>query len=102
MKNNSKNIKVKFKDGSQMNVQEFIQKKYKSKMTNHFTTENLIMIDYALTIIADNASRRNDDFQNVLWNTIDKINMIARLKGLNTNTDNIGFGKEKITNKLLG
>lgn len=101
MKNNSKNIKVKFKDGSQMNVQEFIQKQYKSKITNHFTTENLIMINYALSAMSDNASRRNDKFQKVLWDTMDKIDMIARFKGLNTNTETINFGKEKIANKLF-
>tara|TARA_A100001515_G_C4456419_1_gene172061 strand:- start:249 stop:551 length:303 start_codon:yes stop_codon:yes gene_type:complete len=99
MKNNSKNIKVKFKDGSQMNVQEFIQKQYKSKITNHFTTENLIMINYALNAMGD--SQKNDNFKKALWDTMDKIDMIARFKGLNTNTDTIDFGKQKIFNKLF-
>ena len=98
MKNNSKNIKVKFKDGSQMNVQEFIQKQYKSKITNHFTTENLIIINYILQCHCDTS---NDEYNDKVLDVMDKINMIARWKGLDTNTGKIHYGKEKMFDKIF-
>tara|TARA_B100001939_G_C16939485_1_gene617685 strand:- start:2622 stop:2876 length:255 start_codon:yes stop_codon:yes gene_type:complete len=73
---NTKNIKVKLKNGSEMNVQEFIKKQYKSKISNFFTTKNLNIIRYALEV------QLIDDPNGEVQKAIDKIDSLAKYKGL--------------------
>ena len=73
---NTKNIKVKLKNGSEMNVQEFIKKQYKFKISNFFTTKNLNIIRYALEV------QILDDPNGEVQKAIDKIDSLAKYKGL--------------------
>lgn len=85
---NSKNIKVTLKNGSKMNVQEFIKKQYKSKISNFFTTKNLNIIRYALEV------QLLDDQNQEVQKAIDKIDALAKYKGLIDN-DTITYKQNK-------
>ena len=76
MKNNSDNIKIKFQDGTQMNVKDFIKKQYKSKISNFFTKENIDTIIYALEV------QLISDINGEVYRAINKIEQLEKYKSL--------------------
>ena len=76
MKNNSKNIQITFKNGCKMNVQDFIHKQYKSKISNFFTIENINVIRYALE------TQLLMDIDGEVYRAIKKIETLANYKNL--------------------
>ena len=74
MKNNSDKVKIKFQDGTQMNVRDFIQKQYKSKISNFFTEENIDTIVYALE------AQFVSDMNGEVYRAYNKIEQLAKFK----------------------